>query len=282
MRSLLFVPGDSERKLQLASASAADALIVDLEDSVADVRKPAARQLASDWLKTWPPQARKSYVRINPLPSAHAAADLDAIVHTTLDGIVLPKSEPEQLRALDQELRALEAARGVNVGAIKIIAITMETPQSVFGMGGYQGASTRLQALTWGAEDLAAALGTINRGPDGYEDVFKLTRAWCLLAAGAAQVDAIDTVYPDFKDPTGLRTECIASRRAGFVGKLAIHPNQLEIINEVFAPTAAELDWARRVVAAFAENPELGAVGIEGKMVDRPHWLAAKRLLSRL
>ncbi len=167
-------------------------------------------------------------------------------------------------------------------GATRIIAIATETPAAVFALGGYAGVSKRLEGLTWGAEDLAAVLGAVNRRPDGvYDDVFRLARALCLLAAAHAGVAAIDTIYADYKDEPGLSAECQAARRAGFTAKMAIHPAQVPIINRAFAATAEELDWARQVTAAFEASPEAGTVGIGGRMVDRPHLVLAQRILAR-
>jgi citrate lyase subunit beta/citryl-CoA lyase len=277
MRSLLFVPADSERKLARAAESEADALILDLEDSVAEARRPEARRLARAFLDA--PQSGRAlrYVRINPLASDFAADDLAAILPGLPDGIMLPKSMPEDLPRLERLLD-----EHADAAAVRVIAIATETPAAIFALGHYAGVSTRLEGLTWGAEDLAALLGAVNRRPDGtYDDVFRLARALCLLAAAHAGVAAIDTIYADYRDEGGLATECAAARRAGFTAKMAIHPAQVPVINRVFAPTAEELDWARQVEAAFAADPAAGTVGIAGKMVDRPHLLLARRMLAR-
>lgn len=281
MRSLLFVPADSERKLERGRQSAADVLILDLEDSVAAARRPEARKMAAAFLAAPRDPAQRLFVRINPLNGEDAKRDLESVVPAIPDGIMLPKSTPADVRALDAMLAALEAAAGRPNGAIRIIPIATETPAAVFALGGYPGVSPRLAAITWGAEDLAAVLGAANRLPDGtYDDVFRLARALCLLAASAAEVPAIDTVFTDFRDASGLAAECHAARRAGFAGKMAIHPDQVPIINQAFAPTAEDLAWARQVVDAFAADPDAGTIGIAGRMVDRPHLKLAERILA--
>lgn len=280
MRSLLFVPADSERKLAKGRESAASGLILDLEDSVAAHNRPAARQMARAALDG--PRTPELWVRINPIASEDALLDLAAVMPGRPAGVLLPKCTPEDLRRLDDYLSALEAANGIARYATKVLAIATETGEGVFGLGRFGGITPRLAALTWGAEDLAALLGARNRRPDGvYDDTFRLVRALCLIAAQAAGVEAIDTIYADFRDEPGLRAECAAARRAGFIGKMAIHPAQLDAINEAFTPSTEELAWAREVVAAFEANPDAGTIGIGGKMVDRPHLVLARRILSR-
>jgi len=281
MRSLLFVPADSDRKLARGLESGADALILDLEDSVAAANRATARRLAREFLEAHGSDRIRRYVRINPLASGLALADLAATVAGRPDGILLPKCTPEDVRTADHYLSAFEAAVGAPVGAIQIIAIATETPQAVFALGGYTGASPRLEAITWGAEDLAACLGGNNRTSDGeYDGPYRLARSLCLLAASAAGVAAIDTIYTDFRDEAGLKAECAAARRSGFAGKMAIHPAQLSAINEAFSVSAAERDWAERVVAAFAANPDAGTLALDGKMIDKPHLVLARRLLG--
>jgi citrate lyase subunit beta/citryl-CoA lyase len=282
MRSLLFVPADSERKLARGLDSGADALILDLEDSVAAPNRPAARRQARDFLAAHGPDRIRRYVRINPLASGLALDDLAATVSARPDGVLLPKCLPEDVRTLDNYLSAFEAAAAAPVGAIRIIAIATETPAAVFALGGYAGISARLEAITWGAEDLAACLGGNNRTIGGdYDGPYKLARSLCLLAAAAAGVAAIDTIYTDFRDEAGLRVECAAARRSGFSAKMAIHPAQLAAINEAFSVSAAERDWAERVVAAFAANPDAGTLALDGRMIDRPHLVLARRLLGQ-
>lgn len=281
MRSMLFVPADSERKLSKGLESGADALILDLEDSVAAANRPSARRLAREFLDAHGADRILRYVRVNPLASGLALDDLAATVGGRPDGILLPKCVPEDVRTVDHYLSAFETAAGAPAGAIRVVAIATETPAAVFALGNYAGASPRLEAITWGAEDLAACIGGSNRTIDGdYDGPYKLARSLCLLAAAAANVTAIDTIYTDFKDPDGLRTECTAAKRSGFAAKMAIHPAQIGTINEVFSTSAAERDWAERVVAAFAAHPDAGTLALDGKMIDRPHLTLARRLLG--
>jgi citrate lyase subunit beta / citryl-CoA lyase len=281
MRSLLFVPADSERKLSRAPQSGADALILDLEDSVVPANRPAARQQARDFLASTGSGGFRRYVRVNPLSSGAALDDLAAVTPGSPDGVLLPKCVPEDLRTLDHYLAAFEAAFGISSGTIRVIAIATETPAAMFALGGYAGVSSRLEAITWGAEDLAACLGANNRRLDGvYDDIYRLARSLCLAGAAAAGVAAIDTIYTDFKDEAGLAVECAAARRSGFSGKMAIHPGQIAVINTAFSVSEEELAWARKVVAIFAENPGAGTVALDGKMVDKPHLTLARRLLG--
>jgi citrate lyase subunit beta/citryl-CoA lyase len=281
MRSMLFVPADSERKLAKGLDSGADALILDLEDSVAAVNRPTARRLAREFLEAHGSDRVLRYVRINPLASGLALDDLAATVGGRPDGILLPKCVPDDVRTIDHYLSAFETAAETPLGAIRVVAIATETPEAVFALGNYRGMSPRLEAITWGAEDLAACLGGSNRTLDGdYDGPYKLARSLCLLAAAAAGVLALDTIYTDFKDPDGLKAECAAAKRSGFSGKMAIHPAQLATINEVFATSAEERRWAERVVAAFAANPDAGTLALDGKMIDRPHLTLARRLLG--
>jgi citrate lyase subunit beta / citryl-CoA lyase len=281
MRSFLFVPADSERKLVRGPESGADALILDLEDSVAAANRGVARVQAREFLAAHGPNRVRRYVRINPLASGLALDDLAATVAGRPDGILLPKCLPEDVRTADHYLSAFEVAAGAPVGTIRIVAIATETPAAVFALGNYAGVSPRLEAITWGAEDLSAALGGSNRTSDGdYDGPYRLARSLCLLAAAAADVIAIDTIYTDFKDEAGLGAECLAARRSGFAAKMAIHPAQLAAINAAFSVSAAEREWAERVVAAFAANPDAGALALDGKMIDRPHLVLANRLLG--
>ncbi len=281
MRSLLFVPADSERKLSRAPQSGADALILDLEDSVVPANRPAARQLARDFLVSTSSAEFRRYVRINPLSSGAALDDLAAVAPGKPDGVLLPKSLPQDLATLDHYLSAFETAFGIAVGTIRVIAIATETPAAMFALGGYAGVSPRLEALTWGAEDLAACLGGNNRRLDGaYDDVYRLARSLCLAGAAAAGAAAIDTIYTDFKDEAGLAVECAAARRSGFAAKMAIHPGQIAVINSAFSISEEERAWAHKVVAIFAENPGAGTIALDGKMVDKPHLTLARRLLG--
>ena len=280
MRSLLFVPADSERKLSRAPQSGADALILDIEDSVVPANRTLARDQARDFLAAGSAEFRR-YVRINPLSSGVALDDLAAVVPGRPDGILLPKCVPEDLRTLDHYLSAMEAASALPRGRIRVIAIATETPAAMFALGGYGGVSPRLEAITWGAEDLAACIGGNNRRAEGiYDDVYRLARSLCLLGAAAAGVLSIDTIYTDFKDEAGLAAECAAARRSGFAAKMAIHPAQIPVINQAFAIGEDELAWACTVVQAFAENPDAGTIAVDGKMVDKPHLTLARRLLG--
>jgi citrate lyase subunit beta/citryl-CoA lyase len=281
MRSLLFVPADSERKLVKGRESAASGLILDLEDSVAAHNRPQAREMARAALEG--PRTPELWVRINPIGSDDALRDLAAVMPGKPTGILLPKCTSDDFRRLDDYLSALEVASDIPRFATKVIAIATETGAGVFRLGDYGGISPRLAALTWGAEDLAAVIGATNRRPDGvYDDTFRLARALCLVGAQAAGVEAIDTIYADFRDEAGLRAECQGARRAGFTGKMAIHPAQLAPINAAFTPTEEEIAWAREVVDAFAARPDAGTIGLHGKMIDRPHLVLAERLLRRL
>jgi citrate lyase subunit beta/citryl-CoA lyase len=282
-RSFLFVPGDSDRKLAKAAGSVADALIIDLEDSVAPAHLPAARGRAAAFLAA---QAGVGgpllWVRVNALASGAALADLAAVMPAGPAGIVLPKAESAaDVVTLGHYLSALEVAAGRPEGATKILVVATETPGALFTLGGYAPAHPRLAGLTWGAEDLAAALGAAGtRGAGGYEFTFQLARSLCLAGAAAASVAAIDTVHTDFRDPAGLEAEARRARRDGFAGKLAIHPDQAAIINRAFTPDAEEVAQAERVVAAFAADPAAGVVGIDGKMIDMPHLKQARRILA--
>jgi citrate lyase subunit beta / citryl-CoA lyase len=281
MRSLLFIPADSERKLSRGPQSGADALILDLEDSVVPANRPIARRQARDFLASTRTGGFRRYVRVNPLASGIALDDLSVVVPGSPDGILLPKCVPEDLRTLDHYLSALETAAEVPLGTVRVIAIATETPAALFALGGYAGVSSRLEGITWGAEDLAACLGGYNRRLDGiYDDVYRLARSLCLAGAAASGVTAIDTIYTDFKDETGLAIECAAARRSGFTAKMAIHPAQIPVINQAFEVSAEELAWARKVVALFAENPDAGTIALDGKMVDKPHLTLARRLLG--
>jgi citrate lyase subunit beta / citryl-CoA lyase len=280
-RSFLFVPADSERKLAHGLESGSDALILDLEDSVAAANRPGARRIAREFLEANGSGKIVRYVRVNPLASGLALDDLAATVAGRPDGVLLPKCTPDDVGTLDHYLSAFEAASGAPVGTTKIVAIATETAEAVFALGHYKGSSPRLEAITWGAEDLSACIGGSNRRLDGtYDGPYLLARSLCLLAAAAAGVAALDTIYTDFRDPTGLQAECAAAKRSGFIGKMAIHPAQIAAINEAFSTSAAERDWAEKVVVAFASNPDAGTLALDGKMIDKPHLVLARRLLG--
>jgi citrate lyase subunit beta/citryl-CoA lyase len=277
MRSLLFVPADNERKLSRGPQSGADALILDLEDSVVPANRPLARSQARNFMAATGTSGFRRYVRINPLSSGVALDDLAAVVPGKPDGILLPKCVPEDLRTLDHYLSAFEAAAALPLGTIRVIAIATETPAAMFALGGYAGVSPRLEGITWGAEDLAACLGGNNRRLDGiYADVYRLARSLCLLGSAAAGVMPIDTIFTDFKDAAGLAAECAAAKRSGFTAKMAIHPAQISVINDAFSASEEELAWARKVVGIFAENPDAGTIALDGKMVDKPHLTLAR------
>ena len=284
-RSLLFVPGDSERKLAKAEATGADAVVLDLEDAVEASRLPQAREMVRQYLEARSGRRQAIWVRINPLTSGLALDDLAAIVRGAPDGILLPKvAGPSAIEALAGYLDALEARDGVARGSVGIIPVATEVPDALFTLGNYKNSSPRLQGLTWGAEDLSAALGAAtNRQEDGeYEFTYKLARSLCLLGAHAAGVRAIDTICGNFRDDAGLRKEAALARKAGFSGKIAIHPDQVAVINEIFTPAPEAVEKARAIVAAFAAAPDAGVASLDGKMIDRPHLAWAQRLLARL
>jgi citrate lyase subunit beta/citryl-CoA lyase len=287
MRSLLFVPADSPKKLDKAMTSGADALIVDLEDSVAHDGKVKAREGAVAFLKSAMSAATRPtiMVRVNALQTGLTDADLDAIAATKPDAIMLPKAEGgASIMHADAKLSVREAINGLPDGHIKIYAIATETAASLFVAGTYVKSSARLSALTWGAEDLSAELGAhTNRDAGGnFLDPYRLARVLCLAGAAAAQVPAIDTVYVDFRNNEGFRRECEEAVRDGFVGKMAIHLAQVPIINETFTPSAESIKHAQSVIAAFAANQGAGVVNIGGVMYDQPHLARAMRLLNRV
>ena len=285
MRSLLFVPGDSEKKLDRGLTSGADALIVDLEDSVSADRKAEARATALAFLQSAKRDGLKLLVRVNALDTGLTDDDLDAIVPGRPDAIMLPKAAGgASVTHLHAKLSAREAIAGLPEGGIGIVALATETAASLFTTGTYRDSSPRLAGLTWGAEDLSAELGAeANRDENGYFlDPYRLARTLCLAGAANAGVPAIDTVYVDFRNDAGLRRECEEARRDGFTAKMAIHPAQVPVINAVFTPTPDAIAHARSIVAAFEAQPGAGVVGIGGKMYDRPHLVRAKVLLGRV
>jgi citrate lyase subunit beta / citryl-CoA lyase len=285
MRSLLFVPGDDLKKIEKALASEADALIFDLEDSVAPSRKVDARAVVQAALAAADrSRVPRLIVRINALTSAEAGADLDAILPGAPAAILLPKCrDGADIQHLAALLAVREAENALADGQTRILAIATEVPAALFALGTLRGASNRLEGLAWGGEDLASSLGAIhNRDEYGhYTDPYRLARSLALFAAGAAEIAAIDSVFTDFRNFEGLKTEAMAAQRDGFTGKMAIHPAQIPIINAVFTPDAASIAAAQKVVAAFAAHPDAGVLAQDGKMLDRPHLVQAERLLAR-
>ena len=281
-RSWLFAPGDSERKMEKATAGTADIVILDLEDAVAEAEKPKARSMVSAFLTANAKQRQRLWVRINPIQGPHGLADLVAIVGSGPGGIMLPKSRGRaDAELLDHYLTALEAAAGAECGTTQVIVLVTETAEAMFTTGNYTGAP-RVVAMTWGAEDLADAIGaSTNRNEDGsYGFTYQLARSLCLVGAAAAGVPAIETIHGDFRDEAGLRKRATEVRRAGFRGMLAIHPAQVDVINEAFTPSAEELASAQEIVDLFAANPGAGAIGHKGAMLDRPHLARAQALLA--
>ena len=286
MRSLLFAPADSARKLDKAMSSGADALIIDLEDSIALDSKTHARESAAAFLKDAMANAQRPYlmVRVNGLQTGLTDADLDAMAPAKPDAIMLPKAEGgAAIVHAAAKLAVREAQNDLPDGHIKILPIATETAAALFMAGTFAGTSTRLIGMTWGAEDLSAELGArANRDEQGrFLDPYRLARSLCLAGAAVAAVPAIDTVFIDFRNDAGFRRECEEACRDGFVGKMAIHPAQVPIINEVFTPSAGAIAHAQSVIAAFAAAPGAGVVGIGGVMYDRPHLAKAEQLLAR-
>lgn len=297
MRSWLFVPGDSDKKLAKAASAEAemrpDVVIVDLEDAVAPEAKPRARQMAAEWLAqgsgagsdSGDANAAARWVRINPLDTRLWREDLAAIITGAPAGIMVPKAAgPAQLQALDTELCVLEERHGLARGSTRILPLVSETPTAALTITAYADAPLpRLAGLTWGAEDLSAAISaTRKRDAAGeWTDLFRMVRSMVLLAAHARNIAAIDTLHADFRDPGGLERGARASHEDGFAGMLAIHPAQVPIINAAFTPGEAELANARAIVDAFAANPGAGALQLDGRMIDQPHLHQARRLLEQ-
>ncbi|MEM7300332.1 MAG: CoA ester lyase [Pseudomonadota bacterium] len=286
MRSLLFVPGDSERKLEKGLASGADALLIDLEDSVAPDNKKLARETCCDFLRANPDRLSGPalYVRVNAFDSALTDDDLGAIMSGRPDGIMLPKSNHgNDVTRLSAKLAVQEAENNLDEGTTRIIAIATETAEGTLHCATYKGASDRLIGMSWGAEDLAADVGAREkRHIDGtYRDLFRHARLQCLLGAVAAGVQPIDTVYTDFRNSVGLRKECEEAAIDGFTGKMAIHPAQVPAINEAFTPDKAAIDRAQRIVETFENAGNPGVIGLDGEMLDQPHLKLARSLIDR-
>jgi len=281
---MLFVPGDSERKQQKALDSSADALILDLEDSVAEANLPTARRMAQAFLQAQADRSRRQvWVRVNFLGGGRLLDDLVAVLPGRPDAIVVPKvTRPAELTEIGNYLAALEVHAGLEPGSTKLVALAAETPESLFHMAAYAGCTPRLAGITWGAEDFLVSLGGLDkfREDGSFTAPFALAKSMVLLAAKSAGVQPIDTVYANFRDLEGLAKQAREARRDGYLGKIAIHPDQIPPINEAFTPTAAEVAKARKIVAAFAANPGAGVLGVDGQMLDRPHLLQAQAILD--
>lgn len=279
-RSFLFVPGDSERKMAKAEVIKPDAIILDLEDAVAASRRETARGIVTSYLLGGAKQIQR-WVRINPLHTDDSLRDLAAVIQGAPDGIVLPKTNSgADVSQLSSMLDVLEVREGVARGSVRIMPVATETAEAVFTLGTYRASSARLVGLTWGAEDLSAAVGaTHNRRPDGtYDDLYRMARTLCLAGAKAAGVSAIETIWADFRDSAGLQADTVTARRLGFSGRMAIHPDQVAVIHEAFRPSSEELDYARRVIGAFANGE--GAASLDGKMLDMPHLKQAQNIVA--
>jgi citrate lyase subunit beta/citryl-CoA lyase len=287
MRSMLFVPADSERKMAKSLGSKADALILDLEDSVAAERRVVARPMVAEFIRA----TRKAggrvpllYVRINPLDGADWEADLAGVMAAAPDGVILPKpSSGADVHRLSIALGHAETTHGLKAGQTRILPIVTEVPISVLQLPTYVGSSTRLSGMSWGAEDLGAVIGSLaNRDETGaFTSPYRLVRDLCLITASAASTEPMDTVYVDFKNDKGLEEETRIAKRDGFTGKMAIHPGQVATINAVFTPSADEIAHARKVADAFAKNPGAGVASLDGKMIDMPHLKLARRVLAQ-
>lgn len=288
MRSWLFVPGDSARKQEKCLEANADALILDLEDSVAHSEKPNARVMTREFianLKKSTSQRPKLYVRVNDLSTGLTDEDIAGVMQAAPDGIMLPKAVGgKDLAELDRRLSAAEARFGHDSGSTRIISVATETAAAVLALHTVSGSTQRLVALTWGGEDLAADIGAeANSEPGGgYTQPYLVARSMALFAAVASTVDPIDTAFINYKDTAKFEEDCRISRRDGFVGRIAIHPAQVAVINEMYTPSQKVLDRAARIVDAFDSNPGLGVVGIDGEMIDYPHYRQAQRILKRM
>lgn len=281
MRSMLFVPGDSRRKFDKAITTAADMLILDLEDSVAAGRKAEARDITADMLAV-PSRRAALFVRVNAFDTGETLADLAAVMPGRPDGVVLPKcSGGADVTKLALYLDAFEAAHGIAAGQTKILAIVTETAEALFGLDSYKNSSPRLCGMMWGGEDLAASLGaTENRSNGAWHSPYIMARNLCLTGAAAANVAAIDTVSTEIGNIERIAEEAREARRDGFAGKAVIHPNHVDAVNAAFTPTADELAWAKRIIAAFAADPVAGVVKLDDRMIDKPHLRAAERIVA--
>ncbi|MGE4616077.1 MAG: CoA ester lyase [Gammaproteobacteria bacterium] len=282
-RSWMFVPGDSEKKLGKGASLGADVLILDLEDSVVDSRKARARKMVCEYLQNADRSISQLWVRMNPLDTPHALLDLAGVMQGRPDGLFLPKAgHARDADLLGNYLDALETEHGIERGATKILSLATETPTAMLNISSYTEVNPRLTAVSWGAEDLSAAIGaSTNRDEEGnLTSPYILARTLCLMAAYAAGVQAVDTAFTDFKDEVGLRLNCNEARRDGFLGKIAIHPAQIAPINDAFMPSQAEIEHARAVVELFAQNLDEGTLSLDGQMLDKPHLTQAERVLA--
>ncbi len=283
MRSWLFVPGDNEKMLGKSAGLGADALVLDLEDAVVESRKAVARQMVSDHLLVADRSACQHWVRINALDTDHALDDLRVVMAGRPDGIFLPKAEHAQDGdTLAAHIAELESEYGIDSGSTGILLVAVETSRAILTIGSYTAVHPRVCGLTWGAVDLSASIGAISNTDEAgnLTAPYIHARTMTLVAASASGVQAVDTAFLNFRDEAGLRQNCLEARRDGFLGKIAIHPAQVAVINEVFMPSAEEVDHAKAVVQAFADNPQAGSVSLNGKMLDKPHLLQAERILS--
>lgn len=287
MRSMLFIPADDEKKLGKGLSTGADALILDLEDAVSAARKAAARPIAAQYIAEvrGKPNRPLIYVRINALDTDLWEEDVAGIAGALPDGILLPKARSgEDVHTLSIALHHAEEKAGAPTGSTRIVTLVTETPISLLQLHTYVGSSTRLNGITWGAEDLSAVLGArTNREEDGrtWTSPYLLARNLCLFTAAAANAQPIDTVFVNFRDEEGLRQECQAAVRDGFTGKMAIHPNQVAVMNEVFSPSPDEIAHSQELIQLFADNPNAGALSYRGQMVDKAHVARAERIMAR-
>ena len=284
-RSLHFVPGANDKMFSKSLASSADSLILDLEDAVTPKKKDDARQVIKDWLNSADFSGKEKTVRINPIDSPWGLKDIEVVMQGHPDSLVIPKvSSYQELQTLDDALTHWESQLELQEKSVNLILITTETPASILNLPSFTDCE-RVSALSWGAEDLAASLGsTRNRGPDGsYLDIYKHCRNMTLICAAAGNVQPIDTVFVDFKDSKGLQDDCEEASWMGYTGKMTIHPDQLEVVNAAFSPGETEVSTAKRLIEAFAEAEKQGlmAIAFEGQMVDVPHLNRAKKLLAR-
>ena len=286
MRSLLFTPGDSDRKLAKGLTSGADVMLIDLEDAVAGDAKAVAREKVVDFLsqdanRTGSPPL---YVRINDLETEWARADIEAIVPVRPAGIMLPKARSQaDVDDLSARLDDLEKRAGVEAGSISILVLAPEIPEALLNIASFQKSGARVTGIAWGSEDLASSLGSQSsrNGNGTYRGPMELARTLCLCAGSAAGIHAIDTVYADFRDPDGLKLDAERAAADGFSGKLAIHPDQVPIINAAFTPSDEEVAHASKIVSAFEAEPGAGVINLDGSMIDRPHLVHAKKVLAR-